>query len=102
MWCQVDLNRDFPDPFERGSAGIVQPSGREQPETLALMSWIRSRHFVGSASLHEARCRLDLFSLLLLYCAIQLAQSCRPVLFAQASNTTERFRNDGFDRLSYS
>ncbi|CAL8464154.1 g3689 [Coccomyxa elongata] len=50
---QVDLNRDFPDPFERGSAGIVQPSGREQPETLALMTWIRSRHFVGSASLHE-------------------------------------------------
>ena len=55
MCCQVDLNRDFPDPFERGSAGIVQPSGREQPETLALMKWIRSRHFVASASLHEAR-----------------------------------------------
>ncbi len=51
--CQVDLNRDFPDPFERGEAGIVEPGGREQPETLALMQWIRSRHFVASASLHE-------------------------------------------------
>ncbi|EIE24879.1 hypothetical protein COCSUDRAFT_14223 [Coccomyxa subellipsoidea C-169] len=49
----VDLNRDFPDPFERGEAGIVEPGGREQPETLALMQWIRSRHFVASASLHE-------------------------------------------------
>ena len=51
---QVDLNRDFPDPFERGPAGIVQPSGSEQPETLALMHWIREGRFVVSASMHEA------------------------------------------------
>ncbi|KAK9918404.1 hypothetical protein WJX75_003872 [Coccomyxa subellipsoidea] len=49
----VDLNRDFPDPFEHGEAGIVEPSGKEQPETLAIMKWILSRHFVASASLHE-------------------------------------------------
>ena len=55
----MDLNRDFPDPFERGEAGIVEPGGREQPETLALMKWIRSRHFVASASLHEV-CTLHL------------------------------------------
>ena len=51
---QVDLNRDFPDPFERGQAGIVQPSGTEQPETLVLMRWIREGRFVVSASMHEA------------------------------------------------
>lgn len=60
MSWQVDLNRDFPDPFEHGEAGIVEPSGKEQPETLALMKWILSRHFVASASLHEVR--LFLFS----------------------------------------
>ncbi len=51
---QVDLNRDFPDPIERGQAGIVQPSGTEQPETLVLMRWIREGRFVVSASMHEA------------------------------------------------
>lgn len=51
----MDLNRDFPDPFHRGPAGVVEPGGREQPETLALMQWILSRHFVASASLHEVR-----------------------------------------------
>lgn len=50
---QVDLNRDFPDPIERGMAGVVEPSGSEQPETLALMRWIREGRFVVSASLHE-------------------------------------------------
>ena len=52
---QVDLNRDFPDPIERGKAGVVEPSGSEQPETLALMQWIREGRFVVSASLHEVR-----------------------------------------------
>ena len=52
---QVDLNRDFPDPIERGKAGVVEPSGSEQPETLALMHWIREGRFVVSASLHEVR-----------------------------------------------
>ena len=50
---QVDLNRDFPDPIERGKTGVVEPSGSEQPETLALMHWIREGRFVVSASLHE-------------------------------------------------
>ena len=50
---QVDLNRDFPDPIERGMTGVVEPSGSEQPETLALMRWIRDGKFVVSASLHE-------------------------------------------------
>ncbi len=50
---QVDLNRDFPDQFHRGPAGVERPSGSEQPETLALMKWIREGRFVGSASLHE-------------------------------------------------
>ncbi|KAK9830901.1 hypothetical protein WJX81_003069 [Elliptochloris bilobata] len=49
----TDLNRDFPDPIERGAAGVQRPSGNEQPETLAVMDWIRSGRFVASASLHE-------------------------------------------------
>lgn len=52
---QVDLNRDFPDPIQRGAAGVVEPSGSEQPETLALMHWIRHGRFTVSASMHEAR-----------------------------------------------
>ena len=55
----MDLNRDFPDPFERGQAGIVQPSGTEQPETLVLMRWIREGRFVVSASMHEAGTLFD-------------------------------------------
>ena len=51
--AQVDLNRDFPDQFQRGTAGVAEPSGSEQPETLALMHWIRHGSFVASASLHE-------------------------------------------------
>jgi hypothetical protein len=50
---QVDLNRDFPDQFVRGSASVEEPSGSEQPETLALMKWIRTGRFVASASMHE-------------------------------------------------
>ena len=49
----MDLNRDFPDPFNRGTAGVVEPSGTEQPETLVLMDWIRDGRFVVSASMHE-------------------------------------------------
>lgn len=51
----MDLNRDFPDQFQRGDAGVDRPSGTEQPETLALMKWIQEGHFVASASLHEVQ-----------------------------------------------
>ena len=49
----MDLNRDFPDPIQRGAAGVVEPSGSEQPETLALMRWTRHGRFTVSASMHE-------------------------------------------------
>lgn len=55
---QVDLNRDFPDPFQRGSAGVAEPSGSEQPETLAMMHWIREGRFVVSANMHEVSLQL--------------------------------------------
>ncbi|KAL3143224.1 hypothetical protein ABBQ38_002077 [Trebouxia sp. C0009 RCD-2024] len=48
----VDLNRDFPDPLLLGTTGLP-PTGKEQPETLALMQWMSATHFVASASLHE-------------------------------------------------
>ena len=48
----VDLNRDFPDPMLLGYNNL-SASGREQPETLAMMKWSKSRHFVASASMHE-------------------------------------------------
>eukprot|EP00884_Botryococcus_braunii_P009660 jgi/Botrbrau1/18696/Bobra.0386s0022.1 len=47
-----DLNRDFPDPIERGSKGL-QPSSGTQPEAAAVMAWALETHFVSSASLHE-------------------------------------------------
>ena len=58
MLCSedVDLNRDFPDPLLLGTTGL-QPSGNEQPETLALMQWMKQVHFVASASLHEVSSR---------------------------------------------
>ena len=31
----------------------LSATGTEQPETLAMMKWIKSRHFVASASMHE-------------------------------------------------
>ena len=40
-----DLNRNFPDAFENNSASI-------QPETQAVMNWIRNETFVLSANLH--------------------------------------------------
>ena len=54
VWCRgdVDLNRDFPDPLLLGSTGL-RPTGDEQPETLALMTWTSQTHFVASASMHE-------------------------------------------------
>ena len=48
----VDLNRDFPDPMLLGYNNL-SATGSEQPETLAMMKWIKSRHFVASASMHE-------------------------------------------------
>lgn len=40
-----DLNRNFPDAFENNSASI-------QPETRAVMDWIKNETFVLSANLH--------------------------------------------------
>lgn len=40
-----DLNRNFPDAFEKNNASI-------QPETQAVMNWIKNETFVLSANLH--------------------------------------------------
>eukprot|EP00803_Ostreobium_quekettii_P005885 evm.model.scf_4584.1 EVM.evm.TU.scf_4584.1 scf_4584:2989-6025(+) len=48
---QRDLNRDFPDRIEQH--GNLDATGKEQPETLAVMNWIQHGSFVGSADLHE-------------------------------------------------
>lgn len=47
----IDLNRDFPDRFDRQ---IIQKlyHTKRQPETLAMMEWIKSNPFVLSANLH--------------------------------------------------
>ncbi|KDO83812.1 hypothetical protein CISIN_1g0372022mg, partial [Citrus sinensis] len=44
----IDLNRDFPDQF------FPMNNDEEacQPETRAIMSWVRQIHFTASASLH--------------------------------------------------
>ena len=81
---QVDLNRDFPDPFERGQAGIVQPSGTEQPETLVLMRWIREGRFVVSASMHEAGTLFHYLSFFTDHAAEMLTQQCMLLDFAEA------------------
>ncbi|ONK80830.1 uncharacterized protein A4U43_C01F22240 [Asparagus officinalis] len=44
----VDLNRDFPDQF----FPINDVVDLRQPETRAVMSWIKGQHFTASASLH--------------------------------------------------
>lgn len=50
----IDLNRNFPDPIlQGGSVSDLQATGIEEPETLNVMKWIQSTHFVASASLHE-------------------------------------------------
>jgi len=60
----IDLNRDFPDPILNPS---MKPSGKEQPETKAIMKWINppstaltkptanspSRRFIASLAMHE-------------------------------------------------
>lgn len=55
----IDLNRDFPDPILLGEDNLAA-TGTEQPETLAVMQWIKKTHFVASASMHE----VNLFSLM--------------------------------------
>jgi hypothetical protein len=45
-----DLNRNFPD---RYSHPKMRPSGKEEPETVAIMNWTLSTGFVASASFHE-------------------------------------------------
>ncbi|XP_078428883.1 carboxypeptidase D isoform X2 [Wolffia australiana] len=44
----VDLNRDFPDQFFPMNDDMYL----RQPETLAVMNWIKEQHFTASASLH--------------------------------------------------
>ncbi|CAM0912700.1 unnamed protein product [Alopecurus aequalis] len=44
----VDLNRDFPDQF----FPINDEINYRQPETRAIMNWIKQEHFTASASLH--------------------------------------------------
>ncbi|KAJ4757213.1 Carboxypeptidase D [Rhynchospora pubera] len=44
----VDLNRDFPDQF----FPINDVESMRQPETIAIMNWLKKEHFTASASLH--------------------------------------------------
>lgn len=50
----VDLNRDFPDRLDRMENQLISKiyDTRRQPETLALIDWIKSNPFVLSANLH--------------------------------------------------
>ena len=52
-----DLNRDFPDAIELGAGHDLSATGKEQPETLAVMQWSLSKQFVASASFHEVSSR---------------------------------------------
>jgi carboxypeptidase D len=47
----IDLNRDFPDRFDQRFIEKLYHS-RRQPETLAMMEWVKSNPFVLSANLH--------------------------------------------------
>lgn len=47
----VDLNRNFPDQFDSEVDAALRASTR-QPETLAMMNWIKNNHFVLSINLH--------------------------------------------------
>ncbi|KAK1282455.1 hypothetical protein QJS10_CPB22g00924 [Acorus calamus] len=44
----VDLNRDFPDQFFHANDDVAS----RQPETKAVMRWVKEGHFTASASLH--------------------------------------------------
>jgi len=44
----IDLNRDFPDQF----FSVNNDINYRQPETRAIMNWIKQEHFTASASLH--------------------------------------------------
>ncbi|KAM0933454.1 putative metallocarboxypeptidase D [Dioscorea sansibarensis] len=44
----VDLNRDFPDQFYP----LNDRMESRQPETRAIMTWVKEKHFTASASLH--------------------------------------------------
>ncbi|XP_068652267.1 carboxypeptidase SOL1-like [Aristolochia californica] len=44
----IDLNRDFPDQFFPNNDDV----DFRQPETKAIMNWLKERHFTASASLH--------------------------------------------------
>ena len=74
MLCRgnVDLNRDFPDPLLLGTSGL-QPTGGEQPETLALMKWMSGTHFVASVSLHEVSQQFILACSALQWCVFCVA-----------------------------
>ncbi|WVZ82597.1 hypothetical protein U9M48_029846 [Paspalum notatum var. saurae] len=44
----IDLNRDFPDQF----FSVNNDVNHRQPETKAIMDWVKQEHFTASASLH--------------------------------------------------
>lgn len=49
----VDLNRDFPDQFDKNRSNEDEYLyGGRQPETVALMRWVNNKQFVLSANLH--------------------------------------------------
>ncbi|CAG9791234.1 unnamed protein product [Diatraea saccharalis] len=49
----IDLNRDFPDQFDRNSSDDEEYLfGGRQPETIALMKWVMGKQFVLSGNLH--------------------------------------------------
>lgn len=56
----VDLNRNFPDQYLQTAENIVQVSDlnrftdfSQEPETMAIMNWMRQYPFVLSASFHS-------------------------------------------------
>ncbi|XP_061382022.1 carboxypeptidase D-like isoform X2 [Danaus plexippus] len=49
----VDLNRDFPDQFDKIKVNVEEYFfGGRQPETIALMKWVMSKQFTLSGNLH--------------------------------------------------